>query len=185
MRGRLTKALWMAILAWTCMLHDHASLAFTAHTRIAPSLLTVAKLPLPVSASKTALNMFNLFKYQKTVNAAKEVKKPVLPTVVVEKNYNVALGSLVLAITSAGVVHNYGVGAFFGVVGLFLTLQTGKVRFVFDNDAVEVLVAKGKDQQGDETLTQTRENFAVGGRNRWKYDTINEWFFIPSPSFPV
>jgi hypothetical protein len=25
----------------------------------------------------------------------------------------------------------------------------------------------------------------VGGRNRWKYDTVTNWFFIPSKDFPI
>ena len=38
--------------------------------------------------------------------------------------------------------------------------------------------------QGDE-LEDSGENFAVGGKNRWRYDTWTNWEVYPSESFPV
>ena len=39
---------------------------------------------------------------------------------------------------------------------------------------------------GDEgQLEDTAPNFAVGGKNRWAYDSIEEWAMYPSPDAPV
>jgi hypothetical protein len=65
-----------------------------------------------------------------------------------------------------------------GVLGALLTVQSGKVKFVFDEEAMQVFVVRGgKDE--------SRENFAVGGLNRWKYNTFTEWAFLPSKELPV
>jgi hypothetical protein len=37
----------------------------------------------------------------------------------------------------------------------------------------------------NQSLEKTRENFAVGGRNRWRYDSFQDWYFLPSKEFPV
>ncbi|CAM9753938.1 unnamed protein product, partial [Heterosigma akashiwo] len=43
-----------------------------------------------------------------------------------------------------------------------------------------------KVQKGDaEDLEDSRDNFAVGGKNRWKYDTFTHWQFYPSEEFPI
>ncbi|KAH9761837.1 hypothetical protein KPL70_000586 [Citrus sinensis] len=47
-----------------------------------------------------------------------------------------------------------------GLLGLLLLFQTTRVRFVFDDEALEVKV-------GDE-LNESGENVFVGGKNRWK-----------------
>ncbi|GAB4828288.1 hypothetical protein Ancab_035202 [Ancistrocladus abbreviatus] len=47
-----------------------------------------------------------------------------------------------------------------GLLGLLLLFQTTRVRFVFDDEALEVKV-------GDE-LKESGENVFVGGKNRWK-----------------
>ena len=49
----------------------------------------------------------------------------------------------------------------------------------FDDEAMEVFVKKN-----DEELA-SRENFAVGGQNRWKYSTFLKWSFIPTKEFPI
>jgi hypothetical protein len=58
------------------------------------------------------------------------------------------------------------------------------VRFAFDDEAVEVLVSKGNDSNEAE-LARSGENFVVGGRNRWSYKSITEWYFLPNRLFPV
>ena len=101
----------------------------------------------------------------------------------IPKNYNVAVGS---AATSAALIfgaHNIIAGIPFGLLGLLLFIQTGKVRFVFDGEAMEVFVAK-KGEKGED-INASRENFVVGGKNRWKYNTFTDWFFIPSKNFPI
>lgn len=101
----------------------------------------------------------------------------------IPKNYNVAIGSFATASALLLAAHNIIAAVPFGLLGLLLIIQTGKVRFVFDKEAMEVFVAK-KDDKGDE-VNASRENFVVGGKNRWKYSTFTEWFFIPSKSFPI
>ncbi|XVE98319.1 hypothetical protein REPUB_Repub03eG0095700 [Reevesia pubescens] len=63
-----------------------------------------------------------------------------------------------------------------GLLGLLLLFQTTRVRFVFDDEALEVKV-------GDE-LDDSGENVFVGGKNRWKYSTFVNWE-LWWPSFPI
>ena len=101
----------------------------------------------------------------------------------IESNYNVAIGSA--ALLAACAANQNWVGAVvFGLLTALFFIQTGRVRFTFDDEAMEVFVLKKDDATG-ETINASRENFAVGGKNRWKYDTWNEWFFIPSSKFPI
>eukprot|EP01040_Poterioochromonas_malhamensis_P011025 gene11025-12017_t len=133
------------------------------------------------AAQPSKNNIFSFFTSQKSSPA--QPQKPKFPTLTVPPNYNVALGCLAIAGVCA-VTKNYGAAVPLGFIGSFLYVQTGKIRFLFDDEAIEVVVSK-KAESGEEKLSQTRENFAVGGRNRWKYNTITDWFFIPSKEFPV
>ncbi|GAB2216066.1 hypothetical protein Droror1_Dr00023833 [Drosera rotundifolia] len=63
-----------------------------------------------------------------------------------------------------------------GLLALLLLVQTTRVRFVFDDEALEVKV-------GDE-LKESGENVFVGGKNRWKYSTFVNWEFW-WPNFPI
>nr|CAB3505018.1 unnamed protein product [Digitaria exilis] len=63
-----------------------------------------------------------------------------------------------------------------GLLGLLLLFQTTRVRFVFDNEALEVKV-------GDQ-LQESGENVFVGGKNRWKYSTFVNWE-LWWPQFPI
>ncbi|CAN6237827.1 unnamed protein product [Urochloa humidicola] len=63
-----------------------------------------------------------------------------------------------------------------GLLGLLLLFQTTRVRFVFDNEALEVKV-------GDQ-LQESGENVFVGGKNRWKYSTFINWE-LWWPQFPI
>lgn len=56
------------------------------------------------------------------------------------------------------------------LLGILLFVQTGKVRFVFDDEALEIFVAR-KDETGN-VINASRENAVVGGQNRWKYSTF-------------
>ena len=66
-----------------------------------------------------------------------------------------------------------------GALKAFLGSRTRVVRFAFDSDALEILA----EEAGE--LTSSRENFAVGGRNRWPYAAITEWAMYPNPDSPV
>eukprot|EP01031_Cornospumella_fuschlensis_P041239 gene41239-50331_t len=134
-------------------------------------------------AGPSALSMVNKSSWFPSLSKKPSVA-PVVPikkyeSLTVRPNYNVAFGSLAIGL-GALFSQNLIAGAFFALVGVFLTIQTGKIRFLFDNDSFEVLV-----QRNEDNLEKTRENFAVGGANRWTYDSILDWFFIPSPAFPV
>ncbi|XP_030511282.1 uncharacterized protein LOC115725803 [Rhodamnia argentea] len=63
-----------------------------------------------------------------------------------------------------------------GLLGLLLLFQTTRVRFVFDDEALEVKVG--------EELQESGENVFVGGKNRWKYSTFVNWE-LWWPNFPV
>lgn len=63
-----------------------------------------------------------------------------------------------------------------GLLGLLLLFQTTRVRFVFDNEALEVKIGEELDESG--------ENVFVGGKNRWKYSTFVNWEMW-WPNFPV
>ena len=75
------------------------------------------------------------------------------------------------------------VGGFFAILGLFLIFQTLRIRFVFDDEALSVQT-KDLFGGGDE-LGSTGENFAVGGENRWTYDSFVNWEFFPSIELPI
>lgn len=66
-----------------------------------------------------------------------------------------------------------------GALAILLGRQTGRVKFTFDDEAMEVFI------QNKDGSFGSRENFAVGGANRWKYDTFLKWAFIPSKEVPV
>ncbi|MCD9560423.1 hypothetical protein HAX54_019105 [Datura stramonium] len=63
-----------------------------------------------------------------------------------------------------------------GLLGLLLLFQTTRVRFVFDDEALEVKVG--------EQLEESGENVFVGGKNRWKYSTFVNWE-LWWPTFPI
>lgn len=53
-----------------------------------------------------------------------------------------------------------------------ITLHLTLPRFVFDDEALEVLVLK----PGEDVASKQTDNVFVGGRNRWTYDSfISEW----------
>ncbi|KAG2450499.1 hypothetical protein HYH02_005000 [Chlamydomonas schloesseri] len=97
---------------------------------------------------------------------------PKRETLAPEPSFNLQLGLLGLAGVS-GYAENYGLAGFLGLLGVFLTIQATRIRFVFDDTGLEVLRA-GKES----------ENVIVGGRNRWEYSSFINWEFW-FPGFPV
>eukprot|EP00246_Nothoceros_aenigmaticus_P007536 TRINITY_DN21417_c0_g1_i1.p1 TRINITY_DN21417_c0_g1~~TRINITY_DN21417_c0_g1_i1.p1 ORF type:complete len:226 (+),score=34.77 TRINITY_DN21417_c0_g1_i1:188-865(+) len=63
-----------------------------------------------------------------------------------------------------------------GILGFFLLFQASRVKFVFEDEDLEVKI-------GDE-LKESGENAFVGGKNRWKFSSFVNWEFW-WPSFPV
>ncbi len=94
-----------------------------------------------LSNTKHSLNMMKNWFQPKPSTPTKPFKR--FESIVIPPNYNVAFSCLGLGAVIAVCLQNYLLGGFLLVLGAFLMLQTGKVRFLFDEDAVEVVVDKG------------------------------------------
>ncbi|RVX11202.1 hypothetical protein CK203_013228 [Vitis vinifera] len=96
-------------------------------------------------------------------------------TVIPDPDYRIA--SVLLGL-SGGLIYTNNLlpAAPVGLLGLLLLVQTSRVRFVFDNEALEVKVG--------EQLQESGENVFVGGKNRWKYSTFVNWE-LWWPNFPI
>lgn len=96
-------------------------------------------------------------------------------TVVPEPDYRIPVVLLGLA-GGLAYTNNLLPAAPAGLLGLLLLFQTTRVRFVFDDKALEVKI--GEELQG------SGENVFVGGKNRWKYSTFVNWE-LWWPNFPI
>ncbi|KAL2979070.1 hypothetical protein AAZX31_13G151600 [Glycine max] len=96
-------------------------------------------------------------------------------TVIPEPDYRIPIVLLGIA---GGLVYtdNLVPAVSVGLLGLLLLFQTTRVRFVFDDEALEVKIG--------EQLQESGENVFVGGKNRWKYSTFVNWEFW-WPNFPI
>jgi len=105
------------------------------------------------------------------------------PTVATQ-DYKLAASLLVLGPTILLAPWLYG--GFFTLFGIFIAVQTLRVRFVFDEEAFEVKAVDISEVFNPEAALQNSgENFAVGGENRWKYDSFVNWEFFPSEDLPI
>ncbi|XP_057537465.1 uncharacterized protein LOC130815122 isoform X1 [Amaranthus tricolor] len=121
------------------------------------------------SCRKRSVSITSLF--GRKVKPAKTKRETVVP----DPDYRipiVLLGAAGALIYSDNIVAAVPVG----LLGLLLLVQATRVRFVFDDEALEVKV-------GSE-LKESGENVFVGGKNRWKYSTFVNWEFW-WPSFPI
>mmetsp|Transcript_17795 Transcript_17795/g.16068 ORF Transcript_17795/g.16068 Transcript_17795/m.16068 type:complete len:197 (-) Transcript_17795:104-694(-) len=116
------------------------------------------------------------------LSSKKQEKAIVRDTIIVPPDYKVAGGFAATSLLLFAVQNDYTAIAF-GLIALLLFVQTGRVRFVFDNDSLEVLIEKKDNDK--QLLEKSADNFAVGGRNRWAYNTFTEWFFIPNRNLPI
>ncbi|CAM9446708.1 unnamed protein product [Chrysoparadoxa australica] len=96
--------------------------------------------------------------------------------VVVQPDLRLPAGAVTLGLGLIG-LHQYGPGVPLAVIGGLLALQATRVRFLFDDEAMEVKIGEELDESG--------ENFAVGGANRWKYNTWTNWEVYPNESLPI
>ena len=108
----------------------------------------------------------------------------------VEPSYNLALGSFGVGLAAGALedVRNSegiklptakifgGLALLFTIFAAFLTFQTTTLRFTFDDDSVALVGQDG---------SQIQDNIKVGGENRWKYSSIQNWDFLPSSDFPI
>eukprot|EP00403_Amphidinium_massartii_P014766 CAMPEP_0178415182 /NCGR_PEP_ID=MMETSP0689_2-20121128/23421_1 /TAXON_ID=160604 /ORGANISM="Amphidinium massartii, Strain CS-259" /LENGTH=248 /DNA_ID=CAMNT_0020036497 /DNA_START=95 /DNA_END=841 /DNA_ORIENTATION=+ len=104
------------------------------------------------------------------------------PTVVIKEDYTMAalflsLGALLSILLPYAA---FGFGAFLLLLGGLFYFQTGRVRFVFDGEAMEVKTTDfTSTTDGEPELKKTGENIVVGGENRWKYNTFVNYEFFP------
>lgn len=92
-------------------------------------------------------------------------KAPKRETVIPAPSYNIPA----VLLGTAGVAHFAGndvAAGIAGILGAFLAVQATRVKFVFEDDALEVVIGEQKEKT---------ENAFVGGENRWKYDTFVNW----------
>ena len=115
-------------------------------------------------------------------NKKSDSSKVTFDKVVIPGNYNVAAGFLATAALSGFCFHNAFAAVPLALIGAFIFRQTGRVCFVFDNDSMEVCYV---DKEAPDGIKQSRENFAVGGQNRWTYKSFKNWYFVPSKEVPV
>eukprot|EP00316_Scyphosphaera_apsteinii_P022716 CAMPEP_0119310576 /NCGR_PEP_ID=MMETSP1333-20130426/19654_1 /TAXON_ID=418940 /ORGANISM="Scyphosphaera apsteinii, Strain RCC1455" /LENGTH=167 /DNA_ID=CAMNT_0007314791 /DNA_START=261 /DNA_END=764 /DNA_ORIENTATION=- len=101
------------------------------------------------------------------------------PTVI-DSDFKLAVSLLVLGPLILYVPWLFG--GFFVALGILLLVQTLRIRFVFDDDSLEV---QSIDLLAGGSLERTGENFAVGGDNRWAYSTFVNWEFFPSYDLPI
>jgi len=106
--------------------------------------------------------------------------EPVVPS----QDYR--LGASLLLLGPAILFAPWAFGGFFTLLGLLIVVQTLRIRFVFDDDSFEVKSVE-PDQffSPSADLGTTGDNFAVGGENRWRYDSFVNWDFFPSKDLPV
>jgi hypothetical protein len=90
-------------------------------------------------------------------------------SLVVPEDYKLSVGFVAVGLLL--LVAPWIPGGFSLILGTFLLFQTLRIRFVFDDDAFEVK-SKPLDDLFSPDLTDTGENFAVGGENRWSYSSF-------------
>ncbi|KAF5840957.1 hypothetical protein DUNSADRAFT_14981 [Dunaliella salina] len=119
---------------------------------------------------RTAIKTSALLDFLKPKGKAS--RKPKRETVVLEPSYNLQAGLAAIAGLEAyeGIIP---LAAFTGFLAAFLTFQATRLRFVFDDEALEIR------KDGQES-----ENVLVGGENRWPYKAFINWEFW-WPAFPV
>ncbi|CAN4093969.1 unnamed protein product [Withania somnifera] len=110
-----------------------------------------------------------------TVTSVMRKKLTKTETVVPDTDYRIPI---VLLGLSGGLFYaeNLPAAVPIGLLGLLLLFQTTRVRFVFDDEALEVKVG--------EQLEDSGENVFVGGKNRWNYSSFVNWE-LWWPTFPI
>ena len=81
-------------------------------------------------------------------------------TVTIDSNYNLAIGTA--AVTAAfAASNNYAAAVIFALLTALFARQTGRVKFVFDNEAMQIFSQK-KDESTGEIVNTSNENVVVG-----------------------
>lgn len=87
-------------------------------------------------------------------------------TIIPEPSYNIPAVLLGSAALSHFGFSNEILAGLTGVLGVFLAIQASRVKFIFDDEALEVVIGEKEEKT---------ENAFVGGANRWKYNTFVNW----------
>ncbi|KAG1667774.1 hypothetical protein FOA52_010811 [Chlamydomonas sp. UWO 241] len=132
--------------------------------------------------SAVAVNAFfdNLFGKK---GASKAPARVVRPTIVLKPSFNIPITLLAIC---GGDIALQGVNAgavIAGILGVFLTVQATRVKFVFDDEALEVVIG-GKVAEGELEDAEETDNVFTGGQNRWTYDSFVNWEMW-WPGFPI
>jgi len=159
---------------------------------------TTAPLSLRMAADTSGPFDFLSGIFPKQGKAAKPPKK--IPDVIIDSDYTLSLvfgaigifviltspdksclpGSVICPPTIWGAVQG-GLNILFAS---FLAIQAQKIRFVFDSTAFELKEVNFQ-TKADDLKASGRENFAVGGENRWAYDKFVNFDFFPSFEYPI
>ncbi|PSC71883.1 DUF3119 family [Micractinium conductrix] len=116
---------------------------------------------------------FSLFGFTKSGKTPKKAA-PKYETVTVRPSF--VIPTVLLGTAAAShFAHVDAVSWVTGVLGAFLAFQANRVRFVFDDTSLEVLIGPA---------AKKSDNAFVGGENRWAYDTFVNWEYW-WPAFPV
>ena len=118
-----------------------------------------------------------------------EEKEPIPPkfeTVVIDPDFRVAALFLSLGVVLDLIPYlQLTLGPLVTLLGVLFLVQTFRIRFVFDETALELVT-----QSTDKELRSSGENVIVGGANRWNTDSIINYDFFPkgwidSPIGPI
>ena len=175
-------SIWCLHLAWTAPLQstrlvggNFRPLAHAANAPQAKSTHTRHKINVLKTAQTNARGKSSSIRMQ----------QPQQSTTVIENKFNLAIAFIAFAALTLAAP--WLIGGFALAVGLLILVQTARIRFVFDDKAFEVKALDFDSiLSGDlSQLTTTGENFAVGGENRWNYDSFVNYEFFPSIDLPV
>jgi len=111
----------------------------------------------------------------------------------VDPSYNLAIGTFVIGLGSGFLedlrdknneklltAKPFGLLALlFTIFSLFIAFQTTTLRFGFDDDSFSLV----KSGSGGTQLVE--ENIVVGGENKWKYTSFQNYNYLPSSKFPI
>jgi len=111
----------------------------------------------------------------------------------VDPSYNLAIGTFVIGLGSGFLedlrdknneklltAKPFGLLALiFTIFSLFIAFQTTTLRFGFDDDSFSLV----KSGSGGTPLVE--ENIVVGGENKWKYTSFQNYNYLPSSKFPI
>eukprot|EP00586_Coscinodiscus_wailesii_P005753 CAMPEP_0172481728 /NCGR_PEP_ID=MMETSP1066-20121228/7810_1 /TAXON_ID=671091 /ORGANISM="Coscinodiscus wailesii, Strain CCMP2513" /LENGTH=254 /DNA_ID=CAMNT_0013244291 /DNA_START=143 /DNA_END=907 /DNA_ORIENTATION=+ len=149
------------------------------HHLLSSSVRTSSGLPL-YSSSTSDNNLFDSVSQQLTSLFApkdevrKEPKKPVLPDVVINRDFKLAAAFLILGLLLDTIPYvQILLGLPITLLGILFLVQTFRIRFVFESDSFTLKTGN------DDNLSDTGENIVVGGENRWTYDSFVNYDFFP------